>query len=54
MDILLTSYIEAPDNRRFAELLYPNLQQVLRKLPLVESAKATAHNAMRVLHSLIR
>jgi hypothetical protein len=49
----LTSYIEAPDDRRLAELLYPRLQQVLRKLSLVESARATAHNAMRVLRSFV-
>jgi AAA+ ATPase superfamily predicted ATPase len=47
----LTSFIEAPDNRRLADMLYPKLQQVLRKLSMVEAAKQTAHNAMRVLRA---
>lgn len=47
----LTSYIEAPDDRRLAEMLYPKLQQVLRKLSIVEAAKTTTYNAMRVLRS---
>ena len=49
----LTSYIEAPDDRRLADLLYPRLQQVLRKLAVIEAAKAAAHNAMRVLRSFV-
>jgi hypothetical protein len=49
----LTSYIEAPDDRRLADMLYPKVQQVLRKLSLVESAKATTHTAMRVLRSFV-
>ena len=49
----LTSYIEAPDDRRLADLLYPRLQQVLRKLTVIEAAKAAAHNAMRVLRSFV-
>ena len=47
----LTSFIEAPDNRRLADMLYPKLQQVLRKLSMVEAAKHTAHTAMRVLRA---
>jgi hypothetical protein len=47
----LTSFIEAPDNRRLADMLYPKLQQVLRKLSMVEAAKSTVHNAMRVLRA---
>lgn len=47
----LTSFIEAPENNSLAELLYPKLHQVLRRLSSVESAKATAHNAMRALRS---
>jgi len=49
----ITSYIEAPDNRRLADLLYPKLQQVLRKLSLIETAKAAAYNATRVLRSFV-
>lgn len=47
----LTSFIEAPDNRRLADMLYPKLQQVLRKLSMVEAAKNATHNAMRVLRA---
>jgi len=47
----LTSFIEGPDNRRLADMLYPKLQHVLRKLSMVETAKNTAHNAMRVLRA---
>ena len=47
----LTSYIEAPDGEPLAELLYPKIHQVLRKLSLIEEARATAHAAMRSLRS---
>jgi hypothetical protein len=49
----ITSYIEAPDNRRLADLLYPKLQQVLRKLSVIEASKAAAHSAARVLRSFV-
>jgi hypothetical protein len=49
----LTSYIEAPDDRRLADLLYPKLHQVLRKLSVIETAKAAAYNATRVLRSFV-
>jgi len=49
----ITSHIEAPDDRRLADLLYPKLQQVLRKLSVIEKAKAAAHDAMRVLRSFV-
>lgn len=45
----LTSVIEAPEDKPLAELLYPRMQQVLRKLSLIESAKAKAHDAMKAL-----
>jgi len=45
----LTASIEAPENKPLADLLYPKIHQVLRKLSLIESAKATAHTAMRAL-----
>lgn len=45
----LTSFIEAPEDRRLADLLYPKMQQVLRKLSILENAKAKAHRAMRAL-----
>ena len=47
----LTSVIEAPEEKPLAELLYPKMQQVLRKLSLVESAKAKTHDAMKALRS---
>jgi len=45
----VTSFIEAPEDRRLANLLYPKIHQVLRRLSLLEEAKVQAHNAMRVL-----
>lgn len=47
----LTSVIEAPEDKRLAELLYPKMQQVLRKLSLIENAKAKTHAAMKALRS---
>ncbi|OIQ94490.1 hypothetical protein GALL_235400 [mine drainage metagenome] len=47
----LTSFIEAPEDRTLADLLYPRVQQVLRKLSLSEAAKTAAHAAMRALRS---
>jgi len=47
----LTSAIEAPEEKSLAELLYPKVQQVLRKLSLIESAKAKTHDAMKALRS---
>lgn len=45
----LTSVIEAPEDKPLAELLYPKMQQVLRKLSFIESAKAKTHDAMKAL-----
>ncbi|MCK0150308.1 ATP-binding protein [Marivita sp. S6314] len=47
----LTSVIEAPEEKSLAELLYPKMQQVLRKLSLIQSAKSKAHDAMKALRS---
>lgn len=47
----VTSFIEAPENRRLADLLYPKVYQVLRKLSLYEAAKQASHSAMRALRS---
>jgi AAA domain len=47
----LTSYIEAPEGRTLESLLYPKIHQVLRKLSLIEGAKAATHQAMRALRS---
>jgi hypothetical protein len=46
-----TSFIEAPEDRRLPDLLYPRLFQTLRKISLSERAKASAHAAMRALRS---
>ena len=46
-----SSFIEAPDDSSLAELLYPRMHQVLRKLSMVESAKEAAFGAMRGLRS---
>lgn len=47
----LTSFIEAPEDKKLVELLYPKVHQVLRKLSLSEAAKAATHQAMRALRS---
>lgn len=45
----VTSFIEAQDGEELAALLYPRIHQALRKLSLVEGAKAAGHGAMRAL-----
>lgn len=45
----LTSVIEAPEDKPLAELLYPRMQQVLRKLSFITAAKAKTHDAMKAL-----
>lgn len=47
----LTAFIEAPEDRRLTELLYPRLHQVLRRLSLVDRAKDATHRALRALRS---
>ncbi len=47
----LTSFIEAPEDRKLVDLLYPKIHQVLRKLSLVETARTATHQAMRALRS---
>lgn len=47
----LTSFVEAPEDRKLADMLYPKMQQALRKLSHMENAKETAHAAMRALRS---
>lgn len=47
----LTSAVEAPEDKALADLLFPKLQQVLRKLSLVEAAKAKTYEAMGALRS---
>jgi hypothetical protein len=45
----LTSFIEAPEDRKLVDLLYPKVHQILRKLSLIEAAKSAAHSALRAL-----
>jgi hypothetical protein len=45
----LTSFIEAPEDRKLVDLLYPKVHQTLRKLSLVEAARSAAHSALRAL-----
>ncbi|MBO0345939.1 ATP-binding protein [Roseibium sp. CAU 1637] len=47
----LTSFIEAPEDRKLANLLYPKVHQVLRKLSHIEAAKTATHAALRALRS---
>lgn len=47
----LTSFIEAPEDRKLVDLIYPKIHQVLRKLSLKEAAKTATHNALRALRS---
>lgn len=47
----MTSVIEAPEGKSLSALLTPKINQVLRKLSLVESAKVSAHRALRALRS---
>lgn len=46
-----TSFIEAPENKPLCDLLYPRIHQALRKLSLVENARAKSISAMRALRS---
>jgi len=47
----VTSFIEAPENKSLAELIYPKIHQVLRKLSMIESAKEKAYSAIRALRA---
>lgn len=47
----VTSFIEAPEGKPFAELLYPKAHQAVRQLSVLESAKARAHQSMRALRA---
>lgn len=47
----LTAMIEAQEKKSFSELLLPRVHQVLRKLLVIENAKAKTHLALRALRS---
>jgi hypothetical protein len=46
-----TSFIEAPEDRSLAELIFPKVHQTLRRLSLIEAAKAKSHAALRALRA---
>jgi len=47
----VTSFIEAPEDKTLAELLYPKAHQAIRALSLTARAKAQAFRAMQALRS---
>ena len=48
----LTSFIEAPEDRRLVELLYPQVHRILRRLSTIENAKSAAYAAWQALKSI--
>jgi hypothetical protein len=48
----LTSFLEAPDNKRLVEMLYPLMRQVIRKLSTVQAARAAVNAALGGLSNL--
>lgn len=47
----VTSFIEAPEDKPLADLLYPKMAQALRKLSMIEGAREKAHTALRALRA---
>lgn len=50
----ITSYIEAPEDKTFPAMLYPQLRQVLRRLSTVEAARQAANSALGGLKSFAK
>ena len=48
----LTSFIEAPENERLVELLYPRVHTTLRRLSATEKARTAVHSAWQALKSM--
>lgn len=46
-----TAFIEAPDDRKLAALLVPEIRRILLRLNRMEAAKESAHKALRALRS---
>ena len=44
-----TSFVEAPEDRRLADILYPQVHSVLRRLSFIEASKHLAYRGMRAL-----
>lgn len=47
----VTTFLEAPEDKALAELLYPKAFQAIRQLSMSEKAKAASYDAMRALRS---
>lgn len=47
----VTSFTEAPEDRRLPQLLYPEIHAALRRFSAAERARQAAHTAMRALRS---
>lgn len=47
----LTSFIEAPETQTLAQLMFPKVHQVLRKLSVIEASRKTAQDGMRALRN---
>lgn len=47
----ITSFIEAPENKSLADLLYPQMRQVLSKLSVYESARSAANLGLSALRN---
>ena len=45
----LTSLVETPENKRLADILYPQMRQILRKLSVMAKAKEAVRSALRAL-----
>lgn len=45
------SFLEAPDNATFAEMIYPHLHQTIRKLSTIEAARGAANVALAALRN---
>lgn len=46
-----TSFIEAPEDKKLVDLLYPRMHQALRQLSMVDAAKAATNSALAALRS---
>jgi len=45
----LTAFVEAPENSSLGQMLYPKIQQALRRLSNIEQAKTAVHSSMKAL-----
>lgn len=48
-----TSSVEAREQQRLSDLLVPKINQILRRLSLLEDARVKAHSALRALRSFV-